>query len=99
MRSMFCTMVARVPWEHEAQFESDVFNRGILSIGNNESEYLSCACTNDRYLDEYPPRAHSARGRLPGSYPGGCRFKSGSRYSYTNKEGKENVIYCNDETI
>ena len=22
-------MVARVPWEHEAQFESDVFNRGI----------------------------------------------------------------------
>ena len=22
-------MVARVPWEHEAQFESDVFDRGI----------------------------------------------------------------------
>ena len=26
-------MVARLPWEHEAQFESDVFNRGILSNG------------------------------------------------------------------
>ena len=23
-------MVARLPWEHEAQFESDVFNRGIF---------------------------------------------------------------------
>ena len=22
-------MVARLPWEHEVQFESDVFNRGI----------------------------------------------------------------------
>ena len=26
-------MGARVPWEHEAQFESDISSRGILSIG------------------------------------------------------------------
>ena len=30
---------ARVPWEHEAQFESDISSRGILSIGRLPGPY------------------------------------------------------------
>ena len=32
-------MGARVPWEHEAQFESDISSRGILSIGRLPGPY------------------------------------------------------------
>ena len=98
MRSVFCTMVARVPWEHEAQFESDVFNRGILSIGNNESKYLSCACTNVRYLDEYPPRTRSARGRCWAHIPEAAGSNPApATQNIMKKEKRNNAIYGNDK--
>ena len=56
-------MVSRLPWEHEAQFESDVFNRGTGTDLRSKSVLLSKA--KDKPLVVYNYQMEDGRAHNP----------------------------------